>query len=109
MVENANNSSVLGIDGVPHFFLVNGAEDDREVLEKCETVSSLNYFAQPAQQQSIFQLIKHFCGSKTDLKWVTPDDCLQLDPWAIAKTRVFVFPEFNGPAFDHLRGGRKAL
>lgn len=46
MVENANNSSVLGIDGVPHFFLVNGAEDDREVLEKCETVSSLNYFAQ---------------------------------------------------------------
>lgn len=42
MVENANNTSVFGIEGVPHFFLVNTAEAENENLKKCETVSSLN-------------------------------------------------------------------
>lgn len=38
MTDSANSSSVLGFEGVPHFYLVKSASQDKETLEKCEKV-----------------------------------------------------------------------
>lgn len=38
MTDTVNNSSILGIEGLPQFFLVKSADKDQEILEKCEKV-----------------------------------------------------------------------
>lgn len=55
------------------------------------------------------QLILEHWGSQTKLQWLTTQSCLELDTSAFAKTDVFVFPEFVGPAFENLRIRKKAL
>lgn len=114
MTDTANNSSLLGIEGLPQFFLVLNADSDREVLETCEKVSiTFAYisgpFYKPCYPLSPFQLILDHWGSKTKLKWLTTQECLDLDTDTFAKTDVFVFPEFKGPAFENLRIGKRAL
>lgn len=38
MADMANSSSILGIEGTPHFYLIRTEDGDNEPLEKCEKV-----------------------------------------------------------------------